>query len=52
MHEKFPDQSKYFEHIQNEIENIKENLPILIVSDCIKTANEWVSIYQKELLSI
>jgi len=47
MHEKFPDQDKYFEHIHNQIEKIKENLPILIISDCIETANKWVSIYQK-----
>ena len=47
MHEKFPDQSKYFEYIHNQIKNIKGDLPTLIVSDCVETANEWVSTYGK-----
>ncbi len=47
MHEKFPDQSKYFEYIHDQVENIKEDLPVMVVSDCINTANEWISIYKK-----
>lgn len=47
---KFPDQSTYFDYLYKQTKKIKVNLPILIVSDCIETANEWVKIYKKGIV--
>ena len=47
---KFPDKQKYFDYLYQQAKKIEVNLPILIVSDCIKTANEWVEIYKKGII--
>jgi len=39
---KYSTEQKYFIHIDEQLKKINEELPILIVSDCMDTAKRWV----------